>query len=174
FKNLVLDTKFFQNFTRIDGFFDKIVKMHNGYSYYSTMKNASLPDAKFFNKNGNFVDYRLSPSDCNAQVGPFIDNSQNINDLPSDASIQLGEIIKDLVDIHTKNTIELDKNADGYLVLYWAKFIGGKLNRKKSLDWIKVYNESQKKGANIQLIFLNLDYQDFWRITNEDIPEYDF
>jgi hypothetical protein len=144
-------------------------------SYYTAqISGASIPDAKFFNKNGYFVDYKLSPTDCNAQIGPFIENSQSINNLPFDKSIQIKDILGNVVEIHSRNPVKIDENANGYLILYWAKFIGGKLNKAKSLDWLNVYNDARQKGADIQLIFLNMDYQDFWGITNEDIPGYEF
>lgn len=144
-------------------------------AYYTAQANgARIPDAKFFNKNGYFVDYKLTPGDCNAQVGPFIESSENINNMPFDRNVHIKDLLENVVEIRTQNPVETDENTDGYLVLYWAKFIGGKLNKEKSLDWLNIYNDAKQKGVNIRLIFLNMDYQDFWGITNKDIPKYEF
>lgn len=163
------------HFLKENGFSDdmKIYTFSDINAFYVALNSAELPGAQFFNHNGSFVDYRLNPADCNAQIGPFIENAQNINILPANDSIKIQEVLKSVIDLQTRNPVEIDKDADGYLILYWAKFIGGRLNKEKSLDWIQIFEESRKQGADYQLIFLNMDYQDFWGISEEDIPEFD-
>lgn len=143
-------------------------------TFYSALQKAKLPDAQFFNKNGYYVDYHLKPEDCNESVGPFIESSENINQLNHIDSIKITEVLKDVIDINTKNPIELKDSIDSYIILYWAKFLGGKLNREKSLEWLEVYNASPDKNKNVQLIFLNMDYQDFWGINENDLPNFDY
>lgn len=143
-------------------------------AFHKAMNTTSVPNAKFFNKDGYFVSYQLSPEDCNAKVGPFIESAENINSLGFDESIKVEDFLTDIVELDTKAPFEIEEDVDAYLVLYWAKFIGGKLNRDKSLDWIQIYEEAVQNGSKIQLVFLNMDYQEFWGITKDDLPEFEF
>ncbi len=135
----------------------------------------SIPDAAFYNKQGYFVDYKLKPTDCNAQVGPFITNAQSINTMAYDENKHLSYYESKLTALWTGESLMLssEKNIDAYIVIRWAKYLG-KVNVDKSFEWIKVVAHANQNGSKIKLIFLNCDYQKSWDISDADIPKFNY
>lgn len=131
----------------------------------------SMPDANFFNSDGCFVNYQKEASDCNGKIGPFMQNSEDINGMDCNHEYTVDSILENIVLLKGQDDI-LDQNRDynSYIVIYWAKFLG-KLNKEKALDWINIYKEQATKS---RLIFLNCDYQDFWGLSKKDLPKFDY
>jgi hypothetical protein len=48
-----------------------------------------FPDARFFNRQKQLVDYREKPEDCNAKVGLFLQKMDSINLKPADPKLKL-------------------------------------------------------------------------------------
>ncbi len=129
-------------------------------SYYSTIINTAIPDAKFFNKNGDFVNYKKKPEDCNAKIDSFIIKIQDINSLPFDSQNTIDYYINNIVSIDNPSEKPvLKKNYDGYILIFWAKFTGKRLFKEKVVDWINNY---YKNNRNMKLFFINFDFHDFW------------
>ncbi len=135
----------------------------------------SIPDASFYNKQGYFVNYKLTPTDCNAQVGPFIENAQSINTMAYDENNHLSYYEGKLAALNTGESLLLSNEAhiDAYIVIRWAKYLG-KINVDKSFEWIKVVAHANQNGSKIKLIFLNCDYQKSWDITEKDLPNFNY
>lgn len=133
-----------------------------------------LPDARFFNRHQQLVDYRDSPKDCNGKVSVFLEKIDSIDKRPPIAGQTLGHYLQDIVYEKDQTPFAVPpKTYDTYLVIYWAKYLG-KLNKRKVFDWTTLTNEAQQRGVKIRVLLINADYQRFWNIKPEDIPHFEF
>lgn len=141
--------------------------MDSLHKFYS--EGSGFPEAFFFNQQGFFIDYRETPTSCNAGIKNFI------ADLKSHSQDRLDT--NKIIYSHTVRLADKNKQAvvfeqlpktEFYVVMYWAKF-GGKTN-DKVLDWEKAIAEGRKKGLSITTIYVSCDYQKNWGITKKDIP----
>ncbi|MBK8966924.1 MAG: hypothetical protein IPM36_09640 [Lewinellaceae bacterium] len=134
----------------------------------------SIPDSRFFNRNKLMVDYRTSPKDCNGKVSVFIEKADSINLLIPRKEHQLDHYLKNLVHSDTRQTFALEQEPyDVYLVVYWAKFLG-KVNKHKVFEWQQLAKAANEKGQKIRMILVNVDYQDFWGIQENQVPKFNY
>jgi len=142
------------------------------YRFYT--QKIGFPEARFFNRKRQMVDYREKPSDCNARVFTFMEKMDRINDLPADSTKPLDSFICDLAYVKDLRPFQLETNEyDIYLVMYWAKWLG-KVNKRKIFEWEKLAIQAKDKGLNIRVIKINADFQQSWGITKEQMPVFDF
>ncbi len=134
----------------------------NSFVLASKNKYLSIPDAFFFNKEGNLVRYKKSSSDCNAKVDDFINDLNEFSKAPSDSSINVTKL---LALFESNNKIEY-KKSEITVFLTWAVF-AGKVNKDKTFEWIKLIAEAQKQGVKISYYLVNCDLQDSWGLTVE-------
>lgn len=114
-------------------------------------KYSSIPDAYFFNKNGEFVAYKKTASDCNAKVEEFINELNSFSSKEGDKNKNINEIIPLL-----SNTKDEKVGLNEITVLIsWASFIG-KVNEDKAFEWIKVLDNAKKKQCKNKLLFNKL------------------
>lgn len=135
----------------------------------------SVSDAVFFNEQGYFVNYKMKPTDCNANVGPFLKNASSINEMVCDTNIHLSKYEGKLKNMKTGEDLLFSSEGpiNAYVVIHWAKYLG-KINVDKSFDWITVIEEANDSGSKIKLIFLNCDYQKAWNISEKDMPKFNY
>ena len=140
------------------------------YKFYS---KASIPEAFFFNQQGFFVDYRETPTSCNAGIKNFIADLKNRSQDRLDTNKIIHNHTIRLVD-KNKQTVVFEQlpKTEFYVVMYWAKFIGKTNN--KILDWQKAIAEARKKGLSITTIYVSCDYQKSWGIVKKDIPKFKY
>jgi len=124
-------------------------------------KNPNIPDAKFFNNERKFINYKETPESCNAGVKYFLkslDSTKKSNKF----SRTLEEELLGVVNCSTFKSISVDSlKYDYYVVFYWAKFIGD-LNKTKVFDWkIHIDNLNKDKPGTIKAIYVNCDSQKF-------------
>ena len=137
-------------------------KDFNSFTSASKNRYLSIPDAFFFNKEGNLVRYKKSSSDCNAKVGDFINDLKEFSNAPSDSSININKL---LPLFESESKIEI-KKTDVTVFLTWAVF-AGKVNKNKTFEWIKLLEKAKSNGINISFYLINCDLQDSWNLTNE-------
>lgn len=135
------------------------------FGYASKKKLLSIPDAFFFDKNGNFVDYRKSVTDCNAKIDGFINDLSTFNEAKKDSTKTLKELKRFLASCN--NNLVTEKKADINVYITWAKFAGA-LNREKAFAWVKLLDEAKQKGINVNYYLLNCDYQESWNMTKKE------
>jgi len=133
-----------------------------------------MPDAQFFNKDKKFVDYRQSINDCNGMVSVFLGNIDSINlETPVEGEI-LDPYLNNLVLEKTGQKFILENQSyDAYMVVYWAKYLG-KVNKRKVYDWQELAKKANQNGEKIRMILVSVDYQEFWGITKDQIPKFDY
>lgn len=124
-----------------------------------------VPNAFFFDKNGNFVDYRKTTTDCNAKIDGFIQDLNTFNEAKKDSTKTMAELKRFLVGSN-KNLLN-EKNADITVFITWAKFVGS-LNKEKAFDWVQLLEEAKQKGINVNYYLLNCDFQESWNLTEEE------
>jgi hypothetical protein len=125
--------------------------------------NSDVPNAMFFNNMGEFVDYRKSPEDCNGKVSEFISSIEEINKVRNEKSLKLNEINQLL----SKSIAE---QGEITIIITWVVYIG-KLNKKKSFEWIKLIKEAQQKGVKINYYLLNCDILESWEGDFDDLKK---
>ena len=134
------------------------------YVYAVKKKYLKVPNAMFFDKKGNFVDYRKTPSDCNAKVESFIQVLSAFNEAKKDATKTLFELKKLLASSNKK--VLNEEPADVTVFITWAQYVGA-LNKEKAFDWVKLLEEAKKKGISVNYYLLNSDFQENWNMTKE-------
>ncbi|MFC4739391.1 hypothetical protein ACFO3U_05240 [Flavobacterium ponti] len=136
------------------------------YKQAITSKYSSIPDAYFFNKNGEFVTYKKTASDCNAKVDEFIAELNNFSSIEGDKTKNISEIIPLLT--NTKNE-KIDLNEVTVLIS-WASFIG-KVNEDKAFEWIRILDEAKNNNVKVNYYLINYDLQKSWDLNEEDENE---
>ncbi len=137
-------------------------------SYFKILKEiTSLPEIMFFNDLGEKMEIRKQGT-CTAGVGVLIDSIQDYT-VP-DTSIhspfhQIDSLLYHLRtlegEVINKSTI---KEADYFVVIFWAKFIG-KLNRTKVKQWELALQA--KKNLKIEVLKVNCDVQEMWGLNEK-------
>lgn len=130
----------------------------------SQKKYMQIPNAYFFDKNGNFVDYRKSATDCNAKIDDFIMDLNTFDKAKKDSTKTLTELKGLFVSSNEKLLSEKPEGISVFIT--WAKYVGA-LNREKAFDWVKLLEEAKQKGINVNYYLLNCDFQENWNLTNE-------
>ena len=138
-------------------------------AFYKT--DINLPDARFFNREKVMVDYRSSGSDCNAQVSPFIEKGDSINQMAPVKGKSIDGFLKGVVSARTGQGFALDSQEfDVYLIVYWAKYLG-KLNKRYVRDWQELVRKGNQKGKKTRMILVNTDYQSIWGVKSSDVAK---
>jgi hypothetical protein len=123
--------------------------------------NNGVPNAMFFNKRGEFVDFRKSPEDCNGKINEFIGSVEEINEASNENTLKLNEINQLLSN-------KIIETGEITIVMTWAVYIG-KLNKKKSFEWIELIKQAQQKGVKINYYLLNCDILESWESDFGDL-----
>lgn len=159
-----LSIKSFLNSKKIDTSNVYIFKSLMTYSIASQKKLLSVPDAIFYNKEGNFVNYKKSASDCNGKIDSFLSDLKSFSEIESDETNKIDNFIKFL-----KDGDKIKKNLKEVNVfITWAIFTG-KLNEEKAFEWIRLINDAKKQGVSINYFLVNCDFQEVWKLTDEQI-----
>lgn len=137
----------------------------NSFLFASKKKYVQIPNAYFFDRNENFVDYRKSTTDCNAKIDGFIQDLNAFNQAKKDSTRTISELKGFLVGSN-RNLLN-EKKADITVFITWAKFVGA-LNKEKAFDWVKLLEEAKQKGISVNYYLLNCDFQESWNMTQEE------
>lgn len=136
----------------------------NSFGYASKKKLLDVPNVLFFDKSGFFVDYKKSPTDCNAKVGGFIHDLETFQFMKSDSTKTISDIKKLIVSPNKNLKFE---NSDITVFITWTKWSGA-LNREKTFDWVRLLDEAKRKGVSVNYYLLNCDFQENWNLTKEE------
>lgn len=145
--------------SNVDFYYFKDIK---SYIASSKEKYLSIPDAFFFNSNGEYVTYKKKTTDCNAKVDDFINDLKSFNSSSSNKSLKINSFLS-LLTSNSKINIE---KSEITVFLTWAIF-AGKTNKEKTFDWIKLINKAKENGVSISYYLVNCDLQENWNLTNE-------
>lgn len=142
------------------------IKSWENYKNLLKEKYSSLPEAYFFNREGDFVNYKKTSKECNANVGEFIKNLTEFSKLKSVKT----KNIKIFEENINNSKDEKFKRHDINVIITWATFLG-KVNKKKAFEWINLIEEAKKKGVNINYYLVNYDLQESWKINKKEKKE---
>lgn len=139
----------------------------NAGDYYKTLKFVhGIPNAAIFDSRGDFIEYKAADTSCNAGLFGFIPNLKTTNTYNKTGVTTLSS---ELAGYRTLKGLPIDKSflapADFYVLLYWTVWTG-KLNK----DHVKIWEDLAKSNTNarIQIIKVNLDFQEHWDKTKRD------
>lgn len=142
------------------------VKSWKSYEILLKKKFSSFPDAYFFNKNGDFVNYKKDSKECNSNVGEFIKNLKDFSKLETDSTKNI-KIFKENI-LNNKN--EKFQESDVTVIITWATFLG-KVNKNKAFEWINLIKEAQISGQSINYYLINYDLQESWNLEEKEKNE---
>jgi hypothetical protein len=133
------------------------------YNYFLRLK-IGVPEAEFYDNTGHFINYKDTlNTNCNAGVDLFFDSIINtkVSSLNRDF---IGNKLKYIVDSKSHNSISFDSlfKADYYVIIYFTKWSGKRINREHIRYWINKIDETNKTDVKMTYILLSVDYMDFW------------
>ncbi len=124
----------------------------------------NIPDCAVYDKDQRYIEYRQTDTSCNAGLFAFIPALNATTTYHQPPAPSLKEELKKFRDMQGKELGEL-KKADFYLLIYFTVWTG-KLNK----DHVKAWEDLAKanKNANIHIIKVNLDFQEYWNETERN------
>jgi hypothetical protein len=139
-----------------------VLKDVRTFAEYGSTDRLSIAEAYFFNKQG----YRVNDNFRGTSCGMVINNLDKINSAPSS---EKKEHISDWISKYEflESTGDITPAGyDAYVIITWGRFvenIKGSPNAT-AFNWYKSVKQNQ--DMKIKVIFLNLDIQDNWQITD--------
>jgi hypothetical protein len=126
--------------------------------FLEEINSKSIPDASIYDCKGNYIEYRVTDTSCNAGLFEFIPNLDIKNSYNKPDSSKLDSELKKFLDLNGNPLGELE-SADFYVLIYWTVW-SGKLNK----DHVKIWEDAaiNNKNARIKVLKVNLDFQDHW------------
>ena len=125
-----------------------------------------VPDGNIYDSKGNYIEYKLTDTSCNAGLFNFIPglSPEKTYEKTGEPSLEI-ELNKYRTLTGNKVETKIDNKFDFYLVIYWTVWIG-KLNK----DHVKIWEEQAKNNnkAKIGVIKVNLDIQEYWDKEERD------
>lgn len=120
----------------------------------------SLPDAIFYNKKGQQVNFRTKASECTNDITLFIKNINKIDSLPVKEGIKLNNLLNHISD-SKGNVIHPSENADAVVFLNWSTYMG-RLN-KTVFEWTDILQKtSDGNDVKVEYYLLSFDFLDSW------------
>gem|GEM_PF-937402 len=135
--------------------------------------NPGVPDIEIYNKEGYLVPYKdpdNSNPNCNASAGSFISNLKDKQQRPyTNQSIE--ERLKLLVNSSTLTGITLNDipPSDYYILIYFTKWTGKKVNRDHVPYWIKEIETTNNPSCRISYLLVDLDFMEYWNMNTQGI-----
>lgn len=143
-----------------------IVSVKSG-NFLKTMKDAGgIPDAAIFDAKGDYIEYRATDTSCNAGLFGFIPDLKRDGSYNKTGKTSLSTELNKYNDLQGKSLDQANlKPADFYVLIYWSIWTG-RLNK----DHVKVWENlaKQNKQAHIEVIKVNLDFQEYWDKAERD------
>lgn len=127
------------------------------------VKNSlTVPDAFFFNKDGYQVENNFKGTRC----GHVITNADKIKDAPADKTQHINEWVKDFYFLEDSNAS--DAEYDATIILTWGIYAhkSAPTVNQEAFEWYRSLKENYP-DMKIRTIFLNLDFNRKWFITDE-------
>lgn len=135
--------------------------------FLKTMKAAGgIPDAAVFNSEGEYLEYRATDTSCNAGLFGFIPSLSRDGSYNKTGKSTLNSELNTWNDLHGKSFKQENlKPADFYVLIYWTVWTG-RLNK----DHVKIWENlaKQNKQAHIEVVKVNLDFQEYWDKAERD------
>lgn len=143
---------------RIEG---KVLYYKDAKSFSSVLGKIKIPDAQFFNKKGELVEFRKTASECTNDVTVFLEDLKELEGLPLKEGMDLATLLKFTTDAKG-NAVRPNADADMTVVINWATYMGS-LN-KTVFEWVEVLQQIEKehKNINVDYYLLNLDMLESW------------
>jgi hypothetical protein len=130
----------------------------NSKDFLGELNGRSIPDASIYDSKGNYIEYRVTDTSCNAGLFEFIPNLDIKNSYNKPDSSKLDSELKKFLDLNGNLLGELE-SADFYVLIYWTVWTG-KLNKDHVKIWEDAARNNQK--SKIKVLKVNLDFQDHW------------
>lgn len=140
---------------------DNLYTLRDSAAFHNFFRTSEgIPALYLFNKDMFLLEIK-EEARCNSIIDSIIDYLEPVNTYPIDSSIRLTSWLPDWCDMDGNLFLPDDlKQADFYVVLYWAKYIGH-LNKRDVYVWEEKLNE-KSKTMGITVLKVNCDLQESW------------
>jgi len=132
----------------------------------------SIPEAEFFDCNGALIPYKDEGSNqCNAGVDAFIE-LLTIKRQLSTHSQHLQSRLSRMISIPSKQDVLFRSlpRSDYYVLLYFTKWSGKKVNREHITEWVNhIQSSNNSNEFIITYLIVNLDFMDVWGVSIENL-----
>jgi hypothetical protein len=126
--------------------------------FLNVLNGQSIPDAAIYDRNGKYIEYRLTDTSCNAGLFQFIPSLNLTTKYNQPDSADLKTELNKFRDFEG-NILKQPEAADFYMLIYWTVWTG-KLNKNHVKIWEDLAKDN--KNCNIKVIKVNLDIQEYW------------
>ncbi len=117
-----------------------------------------IPNAAIYDSGGNYIEYRLTDSACNAGLFTFIPNLNPGGEYVKPDTLPLSRVLLNLRQPDSR-PVTLSGPADFYILIFWSAWTG-KLNKTHVKPWEDlVYDNPSSK---IEVLKDSLDIPWFW------------
>lgn len=120
------------------------------------------PVVHVFNKDGLYLEY-IKISDIIEKLSNF----DKIRHKPKKNAIHIDRWLNGLINYKSLQPVIKKENTEYYFVLSWALFVKKPQNIEAIFKWYDVLLRHKLKGENIEIILLNMDFQDSWELSPE-------
>lgn len=132
----------------------------NAFIEYNKTEKLVVPEAYFFNKDGNRVSENFQGEAC----GKVIKNIDKINTTATDKAETINDWLKNFDFPISEGQNPFENTYDGYVIINWAKFVGKKSN-STAFNWYESLKEN--KDLKIKVILVSLDIQADWELNDK-------
>lgn len=147
---------------------------------YEFYNKGGIPDAYFFNKEGEYIEYRSTNESCNGYIPNFIDTLSKDNSTyyypfysPVHTDMHIDTFYNNMVSLPDLKFLTHTDNYDYTIVFVWTKYTG-KLSIEHLVTWQDAVSSAKNRGLKINSIYLSLDYMEHFGMTDNEVPRFDY
>lgn len=140
------------------GFGTNNIVSSNSDNFLHILNGQWIPDAKIYDKFGNYIEFKSNDSACNAELSEFIQNLHKDTIYKTSEYPNFFEEYSKYRDLKG-NDLPKPNSADFYIVIFWTAWTG-RLNKTHVKIWEELAKEN--KNCEIEVLKLNLDIQNHW------------
>ena len=140
------------------GFETNNIVCSNSENFLHILNGQGIPDAKIYDKFGNYIEFKSNDSTCNTELSEFIQNLHKDTIYKTSEYPNFFEEYSKYRDLKG-NELPKPNSADFYIVIFWTAWTG-RLNKTHVKIWEELAKEN--KNCEIEVLKLNLDIQNHW------------
>jgi len=128
---------------------------------------SSFPDAEFFDSNGFFLPYNENTENtCNAGIDRFIDQLA-ANKIMSTSLDNIQARLNCIINAHTHEKISFSElpRSDYYVIFYFTKWIGKKVNKEHLTSWVNQISLLDEGNYKMTYLIVSADYMSDWGVS---------
>jgi len=144
---------------------DTLLVCKDSSNLFDILKDVNrVPEIEVFDCNGYFIPYKTSSDECNAGVEVFLEKMFSVKTYSVEQK-NIQSRLTLLVDSKTHQSFKFDSlpKSEYYVLIYFAKYGGKKLNREHVTAWLsKINSLSAENSLKVTVLLTSYDFMNFW------------